>query len=79
MSGPASVSKQENGQTAHACPHRRLANIDEIAEYLDVPKGTIYQWSSRGNGPRLIKVGRHIKARWSDLDAYLDAHTVGAA
>lgn len=56
-----------------------LATADDIAAYLSVPKQTIYQWSSRGGGPKMIKVGRHIRARWEDLDDYLDAQTIGAA
>ena len=57
---------------------RKLATADEIADYLGVPLTTIYQWSSRGGGPRLIKVGRHLRARWSDIEAYLDAQTISA-
>lgn len=57
---------------------RRLATAEEIAEYLGVPLRTVYQWSSRGGGPRLIKVGRHLRARWSDIEAYLDAQTISA-
>lgn len=57
---------------------RPLATAEEIAEYLGVPLATVYQWSSRGGGPRLIKVGRHLRARWSDIEAYLDAQTIHA-
>jgi excisionase family DNA binding protein len=57
---------------------RKLATAEEIADYLGVPLGTVYQWSSRGGGPRLIKVGRHLRARWSDIEAYLDAQTIRA-
>lgn len=64
--------------TCH-CERRPLADAQEIADYLGVPLGTIYRWSSRGGGPRLIKVGRHLKARWADLDSYLDACTIGAS
>lgn len=58
---------------------RPLATAQEIADYLGVPLGTVYQWSSRGGGPRLVKVGRHLRARWSDVDSYLDTQTIGAA
>ncbi|WP_306432795.1 helix-turn-helix transcriptional regulator [Streptomyces griseoflavus] len=53
-----------------------MATPPEIAEFCRVPVGTVYQWSSRGGGPKLIKVGRHLRARWSDLDAWLDAQTI---
>lgn len=55
---------------------RKLATAEEIAEYLGVPIGTVYQWSSRGGGPKLIKVGRHLRARWDDIEHWLDAQTV---
>jgi excisionase family DNA binding protein len=58
---------------------RPLAKPDEIADYCRVPLRTVYQWSSRGGGPKLIKVGRHLRARWEDVEAWLDANTVGAA
>ncbi|MFJ9939329.1 helix-turn-helix transcriptional regulator [Streptomyces erythrochromogenes] len=57
---------------------RRLATPPEIAEYCGVPLGTVYQWSSRGGGPKFIKVGRHLRARWSDVEAWLDAQTIAA-
>lgn len=60
-------------------PRRPLATPKEIAEYLGVPIGTVYQWSSRGGGPRMSRVGRHLRARWEDLDAYLDANLVNVA
>ncbi|WP_327401979.1 helix-turn-helix domain-containing protein [Streptomyces sp. NBC_01288] len=55
---------------------RKLATAEEVAEYLGVPIGTVYQWSSRGGGPKLIKVGRHLRARWTDIEQWLDAQTV---
>jgi excisionase family DNA binding protein len=58
---------------------RPLATVDEIAEYLGVPKQTVYQWSSRGGGPRMSKVGRHLRARWEDLDDFLDKNVVEPA
>lgn len=51
---------------------RPLATPPQIAEYLGVPLATVYQWKYRGNGPKLIKVGRHLRARWSDIEAYLE-------
>jgi excisionase family DNA binding protein len=60
-------------------PRRPLATPQQIAEYLGVPLGTVYQWSSRGGGPRMSRVGRHLRAKWEDLDAYLEANRVDAA
>lgn len=52
---------------------RKLATVSEVAEYLDVPVQTIYAWNSRGIGPRAIKVGRHLRYRWAEVDRWLDA------
>lgn len=57
---------------------RPLAKPKEIAEYCGVPLGTVYQWSSRGGGPKLIKVGRHLRARWDDIEKWLDSQTIAA-
>lgn len=60
-----------------ATPSRKLATPEEIADYLGVPLGTVYQWSSRGGGPQLIKVGRHLRARWEDIEAWLGENAKG--
>ncbi len=52
----------------------RLLTLPEVADYLGVPLQSVYQWRTRGEGPRGIKVGRHVRVRRSDLDAWLDAH-----
>lgn len=58
------------------CQQRPLADAQQIADFLGVPLATVYRWSSRGGGPRLIKVGRHLKARWADLESYLEASII---
>ncbi|MGW6142137.1 excisionase family DNA-binding protein [Streptomyces sp. NPDC055140] len=63
----------------HEEQRRPLATPDELAVYLGVPKATIYQWSSRGGGVPLIRVGRHLRARWSDVDAWLEEQACGVS
>jgi excisionase family DNA binding protein len=53
-----------------------LATSIEVSQYTQVPLGTLDQWAHRGVGPRYIKVGRHRRYRWADVDAWLDANTV---
>lgn len=40
-----------------------LLTIDELSNYLQVPKQTIYYWQKIGSGPRPLKVGKHL--RWN--------------
>jgi hypothetical protein len=43
---------------------------------LRKPEKTLAEWRSRGIGPRYIKVGRDVRYRRSDLDAWITEHTV---
>ncbi|MFF9480702.1 helix-turn-helix transcriptional regulator [Streptomyces sp. NPDC014733] len=52
-----------------------LAAPAEVAAYLGVPVKTLYQWKYRGTGPNVHKVGRHLRYRWQEVDAWLDSQT----
>lgn len=51
----------------------RLLTLPEVAEQLGVPLGTIYAWRTRSLGPRGIRVGKYVRIRQADLDAWLDS------
>lgn len=53
-------------------PSTALLSPTELAEYLKMPVKTIYNWRSAGEGPRGIRVGRHVRYRQTDVDAWLD-------
>ena len=53
-----------------------LVATPEAAQYLGGLKpNTLEGWRIQGIGPRFIKVGRHVRYRITDLDAYLEAQT----
>jgi len=52
-----------------------LLTIDQLAQWLGKPKGTLYQWRCRNMGPRGIKVGNDVRYRRSEVEAYLEANT----
>ena len=52
-----------------------LMTIDEVAEYLRVPKHTVYHWRKHGHGPRGFRTGRYVRFRRSDVDAWLEAQS----
>jgi excisionase family DNA binding protein len=58
---------------------RKLARPAEVAEYLQKPDRTLEQWRYRGVGPRFIKVGRDVRYRWADVEAWLDQQAGAAA
>lgn len=49
----------------------RLLSVQELADYLEVPVKTIYTWRHRDTGPRGFRVGKHVRFRWRDVEAWL--------
>lgn len=47
-------------------------SAQEVAAYLDVPVKTIYAWRYHGEGPRGFRVGRHLRFKWRDVDAWVN-------
>jgi len=46
---------------------------DQAAEYLGLKRTTLEAWRTRGSGPRFVKLGRLVKYRRSDLDAFIES------
>jgi excisionase family DNA binding protein len=44
----------------------------EAARYLNFEVSTLEQWRWNGRGPRFVKIGRYVRYRLSDLDAFLE-------
>ncbi|PZE23892.1 AlpA family transcriptional regulator [Curtobacterium sp. MCBD17_028] len=49
-----------------------LLSLEQAAEYLGVRPSTIYDWRTDRKGPQAVKVGRLVKFRVEDLDAFID-------
>ncbi len=43
-----------------------------LADYLGVPVATVYRWRHRHEGPRGLRVGRHVRFRRADVEAWLE-------
>lgn len=56
-----------------------LLTPQELAAYVKVPLTTVYQWNSDRSGPRRCHVGKHVRYRKSDVDAWLDAKSTDGA
>lgn len=44
----------------------------EVAEKTKIPEKTLAQWRWQGTGPKYMKIGRHIRYRWSDVEAWAE-------
>lgn len=58
---------------------RPLATPEQVAEYLNVPLNTVYDWRRKRTGPRASKVGVHLRYRWSDVEQWLDERAKAGA
>jgi excisionase family DNA binding protein len=43
---------------------------EDLAERVGVPVSTVYQWNSRGGGPRFMRVGRYVRYKIADVSAW---------
>lgn len=47
----------------------------ELAEYLRLPVATIHAWRHWKKGPPAARIGRHLRFRLADVEAWLAEHT----
>ena len=54
-----------------------LMSLHEVAAYLSIPVRTLYSWRAKGEGPRAYRVGKHLRYRQADVDAWLETRLAG--
>jgi excisionase family DNA binding protein len=52
---------------------RPLAQPPEVAAYLGVPVKTLYAWNHARKGPAALRVGKHLRYRWADVERWVEA------
>lgn len=53
----------------------RLWAVEDVAAYLGVPVKTVYEWRTKRYGPTGFRVGRYVRYRREDVEAWLDMMT----
>lgn len=51
---------------------------EELASECKVPLKTVYGWNHRGVGPKVTRVGKHVRYARRDVDEWLAARRDGA-
>lgn len=51
----------------------KLWTVDEVAEYLGVPKQTLYQWRTHQYGPPGFRIGKYVRFRPSDVAEWVES------
>ena len=47
-----------------------LLSPEALADWLGVPLATVYAWNHKATGPRYVRIGRHVRYRASDVEAW---------
>jgi excisionase family DNA binding protein len=50
----------------------RWLSPELLANELDLPTRTIYGWRTKGGGPRGYRIGRHVRFKREDVEAWLE-------
>jgi excisionase family DNA binding protein len=55
--------------------NNELLSTEELAELLGVHPATLATWRHEGRGPKFVKVGKVVRYRRGEIDAFLDSNT----
>jgi excisionase family DNA binding protein len=50
-----------------------LLSVDDVAELLKVPVGTLRKWRTSGDGPPGFRVGKYLRYRLSAVEQFIEA------
>ena len=53
-----------------------LGTTEESAPYVGHTERTLVRWRNQGTGPSYIRIGRKIRYRKRDLDAWIETNRV---
>jgi excisionase family DNA binding protein len=51
----------------------RLMNIEDLMEFLDLSRDTVYKQRYEGTGPPAYRVGKHLRWKKSEVDDWLQS------
>jgi excisionase family DNA binding protein len=57
----------------------QLMTVEEVAAYLRLSPGTLYNLRYQGRGPKAVRLGNgsnaHLRFRRSDIEAWVEQHS----
>lgn len=60
-----------------SAPCTGLATAKEVAEFLRTTETQLSRLRYEGHGPQFIKLGRSVRYRWEDVQAWIAASVQG--
>ena len=68
------IERLERIERALAASQATYLDTQAAAELTGISKVTLERWRTEGEGPPYVKLGRLVKYRRVDLDAFMEAH-----
>jgi excisionase family DNA binding protein len=65
--------KTERKAEAQSAPLATVMTVQQASEYLGLAVSTLNQWRCHGGGPVFIKMGRAVRYRVEDLEAFISS------
>jgi len=50
----------------------RLMTVDDLADYLGIPVQTVYKQRAEGTGPPGYRIGKYVRWKRSEVEAWLE-------
>lgn len=50
----------------------KLWTINDVSDHLGIPVNTLYQWRTKGYGPTGRRIGKYVRYRPEDVDAWVE-------
>jgi predicted DNA-binding transcriptional regulator AlpA len=54
-------------------PEGEVLTERQVAAYLNMSVGVLHKWRRLDKGPTFVKIGRVIRYKWKDVEAWLDS------
>lgn len=58
--------------------HMEIMDVEEAAEYVRLGASTLNRFRTSGGGPRYAKLGKSVRYRKTDLDAWLASRIIAS-
>lgn len=78
MPDPIDSSPRAPADARAACDSLALLDTAQVARLFGIEPISLRTWRLKGVGPRFLKLGRSVRYRRSDLEAYLEERTVSS-
>lgn len=75
----AQVREAQNGGGVERTLPDRLLSAPEAAKYLGTTANRLANLRSRREGPSYVKIGRAVRYRLADLEAFVEQHMVNTS